>query len=329
MPDSTPPDASSPLIDEALAWLVRIHSGHASDEERLACTAWRTQSSAHQLAYTEAEILWRDIGLLPNGDCAGSADLTASMPHGTLPRARRTIKWGLAACVLLAAGWLSWGIVQERLDLASADYRTAVGEQRHVKLEDGSRIYLNTDTAVAVAFTPQQRTIRLLTGEASFTVTPETVRPFTVQSGDVSTRALGTSFLVQRHQDAVTVTVTEHAVQVSATDGRQVPATVVRQSEQISYSTEAGLGRAHAVDSNAIAAWQRGKMIFEAQPLAAVVEELNRYRAGRIMILNPALRSLNVTGVFDIGDPDAALRMIEQTLRIHDTTLTPYLVLLH
>jgi transmembrane sensor len=222
MPDSTPPDASSPLIDEALAWLVRIHSGHASDEERLACTAWRTQSSAHQLAYAEAEILWRDIGLLPNGDCAGSADLTASMPHGTLPRARRRIKWGLAACVLLAAGWLSWGIVQERLDLASADYRTAVGEQRHVKLEDGSRIYLNTDTAVAVAFTPQQRTIRLLTGEASFTVTPETVRPFTVQSGDVSTRALGTSFLVQRHQDAVTVTVTEHAVQVSATDGRQV-----------------------------------------------------------------------------------------------------------
>ena len=294
MPDSTPPAASSPLIDEALAWLVRIHSGHASDEERLACTAWRTQSSAHQLAYTEAEILWRDIGLLPNGDCTGSADLTASMPHGTLPRARRMIKWGLAACVLLAAGWLSWGIVQERLDLASADYRTAVGEQRHVKLEDGSRIHLNTDTAVAVAFTPQQRTIRLLTGEASFTVTPETVRPFTVQSGDVSTRALGTSFLVQRHQDAVTVTVTEHAV-----------------------------------DANAIAAWQRGKMIFEAQPLAAVVEELNRYRAGRIMILNPALRSLNVTGVFDIGDPDAALRMIEQTLRIHDTTLTPYLVLLH
>jgi transmembrane sensor len=104
---------------------------------------------------------------------------------------------------------------------------------------------------------------------------------------------------------------------------------VVRQSEQISYSAEAGLGLAHAVDANAIAAWQRGKMIFEAQPLAAVVEELNRYRAGRIMILNPALRSLNVTGVFDIGDPDATLRMIEQTLRIHDTTLTPYLVLLH
>lgn len=230
---------------------------------------------------------------------------------------------------LLAAGWLSWGNRSRttRPRVSRLPHRS--GEQRHVKLEDGSRIYLNTDTAVAVAFTPQQRTIRLLTGEASFTVTPETVRPFTVQSGDVSTRALGTSFLVQRHQDAVTVTVTEHAVQVSATDGRQVPATVVRQSEQISYSTEAGLGRAHAVDANAIAAWQRGKMIFEAQPLAAVVEELNRYRAGRIMILNPALRSLNVTGVFDIGDPDAALRMIEQTLRIHDTTLTPYLVLLH
>ena len=73
MPDSTPPDSSSPLVDEALAWLVRIHSGQASEEERRACTAWRMQSSAHHLAYAEAEKLWRDIGLVPNGDRAGSA----------------------------------------------------------------------------------------------------------------------------------------------------------------------------------------------------------------------------------------------------------------
>ncbi|MCS6318057.1 MAG: FecR family protein [Nitrospira sp.] len=329
MPDSTPPDSPSPLLDEALAWLVRIHSGHVSDEERRACHAWRTQSSAHRVAYAEAEILWRDIGLLTNVDRARSPDTTMSMPHGAPRRTRRMIKWGMAACILLAAGWLSWGVVQERLAIASADYRTAVGQQRIVRLEDGSRLHLNTDTAVTVAFTPQQRTIRLLTGEANFTVAPENGRPFTVQSGNVNTRALGTSFLVRLQHRAVTVTVTEHAVQVSAADGRQVPAAVVRESEQISYSAESGLGPAHAVDSNVIAAWQRGKMLFESKPLAAVVDELNRYRAGRIMIVNPALRSLNVTGVFDISDPDAALRMIEQTLHIHDTTLTPYLVLLH
>ena len=329
MPDSTPPDSSSPLVDEALAWLVRIHSGRASDEDRRACHDWRMQSSAHHRAYTEAELLWRDIGLLSDGDRSDSADLTASWPDGRRARSRRATKWGLAACVLLAAGWLSWGTVQEQLELASADYRTAVGEQQNVGLEDGSRIYLNTDTAVAVSFTPRQRTIRLLTGEASFTVAPESARPFTVQSGNLTTRALGTTFLVHRHHDIVTVTVTEHAVQVSATDSPQVPAAVVRQNEQISYSAEAGLGVAQAIDCNAITAWQRGKMMFEAKPLAAVVEELNRYRPGRILVMNPALRSLNVTGVFDIGDPDAALRMIEQALHIHDTSLKPYLVLLH
>jgi transmembrane sensor len=83
------------------------------------------------------------------------------------------------------------------------------------------------------------------------------------------------------------------------------------------------------IDLGKETAWQRGKVIFEAQSLATVIEELNRYRPGRIMILNPALRALKVTGLFDVADPDAALRMIQHTIPIRHTNLTPYLVLLH
>jgi transmembrane sensor len=70
-------------------------------------------------------------------------------------------------------------------------------------------------------------------------------------------------------------------------------------------------------------------MIFQAQPLGAVVADLNRYRRGHIFILNPSLRSLPVTGVFEIDDPDSALRVIEQTLGIRDTALSPYFLFLH
>lgn len=70
-------------------------------------------------------------------------------------------------------------------------------------------------------------------------------------------------------------------------------------------------------------------MIFDAQALGAVVADLNRYRHGHIFILNPSLRTLPVTGVFEINDPDAALRIIEHTLSIRDTNLSSYFLFLH
>jgi transmembrane sensor len=77
-----------------------------------------------------------------------------------------------------------------------------------------------------------------------------------------------------------------------------------------------------------VTAWRRGKLIFDAQPLAAVVKELNLYRSGRIFILNPELSKLKVTGVFDITDMDGALEIMKKTLPIRAINATPYLVLL-
>jgi transmembrane sensor len=104
---------------------------------------------------------------------------------------------------------------------------------------------------------------------------------------------------------------------------------VVQEGQQISYSPDEGWSTPQSVDANQTSAWQRGKMIFQAQPLGAVVADLNRYRRGHIFILNPSLRSLPVTGVFEIDDPDSALRVIEQTLGIRDTALSPYFLFLH
>jgi transmembrane sensor len=188
---------------------------------------------------------------------------------------------------------------------------------------------LNTDTALNVVFSPQEREVYLLKGEAAFSVAPDSMRSFTVRSQDTATTALGTKFLVQTQSDSVTVTVSEHAVQVSSPDSTTSSPIVIREGQQISHLTDGGWGAAQSVDANQASAWQRGKMIFQAQPLGAVVADLNRYRHGHIFILNPSLRSLPVTGVFEINDPDAALRVIEQTLGIRDTTLSPYFLFLH
>jgi len=328
MPDRTSQNSPSSLHEEALAWLVRLHSGHASESDRHAFQAWRTHSTAHRLAAQEAEILWRNLGEL------GSSRRPLDFPTAPVPRRSRQASilraiWATAACILLVIGWFAPEQLVGWFTNALADHHTGVGQQQVVTLQDGSRIHLNSDSTVNVTYTDRERTVRLLKGEAAFTVSPDARRPFLVQSGDLRSRALGTAFVVRLHQDAVTVTVTEHAVHLSTASGNDSSPLVLREGEQASYTTTAGLSPARPVDPRLIAAWQRGKLIVETTPLAEVVDELNRYRSGRIMIVNPTLRPLKVTGLFDISDPDAALRMIEDTLRIHHTALTSYLILLH
>ena len=303
----------SSLEDEALAWVARLHSGHATDQDRRACEAWQHVSPSHAEAFQNASHLWEELGH------AGSR---------RRPRARLR-RWSLICCVLLLIGWFSWEPFLQQVRLQTAHHRTAVGQQEPFVLPDGSRLVLNTDTALNVLFSAQQREILLLKGEAAFAVAPDPARPFTVRSHDTATTALGTRFVVHTGTDSVTVTVTEHAVQLSSSKTSWSSPGVLQEGQQISYSANAGWSAAHAVDPAQVAAWQRGKIIFDAQPLGAVVADLNRYRHGHIFILNPALRSLPVTGVFEINDPDAALRIIEQTLGIRDTQLSPYFLFLH
>lgn len=317
----TTPESPDDLLDEALEWLVRIHSGHASDGIRADCDAWRRRSPAHDRAYRTAESLWMDIGRVPSPDSTPS-------PKGSHRRSRRTA-WALAACLALITGALLMESVGVWLRAVTADHQTGVGELRTVTLEDGSRIQLNTNTAVNVAFSEEQRDIVLIRGEASFTVIDDPDRPFTVHSQSLHTRALGTVFSVRLHPDRISVTVLEHNVRVDAPETTTTASLTLNEGEQVFFSDRQGMGEAHHIDMQTETSWQRGKLIFEARPLAEVVDELNRYRHGRIVILNPALRPLKVTGVFDLADPDAALRTIHRTLAIHETALSPYLVLLH
>ena len=330
MPESNSLDTSGgsqTLADEALVWLVRLHSGRASEEDRRQCQAWCEKSFAHRMAYEEAEGLWRNVGeLRPCGS------IQATSPSQLLI-GRFQSRWkswaAVAACLLLAVGVLWMEHAGQWIGAAMADYRTGIGERRVVTLEDGSSLHLNTDTAVNIAFSAGRRDLHLLKGEASFTAASDSTRPFVVKTGTVLTRARGTGFAIRRQGDVVTVTVMEHQVQLGLTSDSAPRDLTVHEGEQVRYSAEEGFSPVRRIDLGKETAWQRGKVVFDAQPLAEVVEELNRHRHGHIIILNPALRALKVTGLFEVAEPDAALRMIQHTISIRHTSLSSYLVLLH
>jgi transmembrane sensor len=172
------------------------------------------------------------------------------------------------------------------------------------------------------------RDIELLDGEALFIVAPDAARPFTVGARTLRAQALGTRFDVDQRGDRATVTVLEHAVRVDAMHGSQADSVTIGEGERISYSAADGWSEQTTVPAETAVAWQRGKLIVESQPLGDVIAHLNRYHRGTIVVTGEALRALRVTGVFDITDPDGALRLIARTLRLRTTSLTPYLVFL-
>jgi len=133
----------------------------------------------------------------------------AQAPVQPSRRSRVAIRFAAAAAMLVIASLISFWM------FGASEYVTSVGEQRTCKLEDGSFIYLNTNSRVRVQFTRRQRHIDLIRGEALFAVEHDMDRPFVVTASGTNIRAVGTQFNVRRRAASTDVTVVEGVVQVT------------------------------------------------------------------------------------------------------------------
>lgn len=298
-----PPRADIALSDQAIDWVVRLHSGMAGTPERDGFQAWRALSPAHEAAAQEAEALWDGLGT-----AGGRVRAQEKAGRGRTTR-RAFMAGGVIAAFGLAA--TASGPLRRRM---LADYSTGVGEAREVVLPDASRAFLNSSTALALDYSGPRRGIRLLEGQALFTVMPDPSRPFVVAAANGWTRAVGTAFDVDMRADSVAVTVVEGVVAVGI-DGGSPEGTAVRADEAVRYGP-GGVAAPQRVDAAMATAWRRGKLIFNRRPLEDVVSELQRHTHAKIVIAGSSLKALEVTGVFDLNDPQSVLDTIEQTLPV-------------
>lgn len=287
------------LSDEAIDWVVRLHSGTASEPDRAGFSAWRAQSAGHEAAAAEAEALWNGLGTAGGQVRSGAGRL-----------GRRALMLGGGVALL---GLAATGTPQLRRRLM-ADHATGVGETREITLPDGSRAALNSSTALALDYSASLRRVRLLEGQALFTVQPDTARPFQVAAGEGWSRAVGTAFDVDMRAESVAVTVVEGRVAVGL-DGSAAPSVLLGADEAVRYG-RGGVAAPQQVDAAMATAWRRGKLIFNRRPLEDVVSELQRHTHSRILIAGSGLKALEVTGVFDLNDPSGVLDTIEQTLPV-------------
>jgi transmembrane sensor len=288
--------------DQAVQWFVLLRDDDATAEDRSAFANWLAADPAHEAAWRSVERMWGGLDAL----APDAARLRRK------PRRAGRLKGIAAAAVLLAVLGIAWQMTPIGM---LADYRTAVGERRVIALQDGSQVELGAASALDVAFSAGERRVKLLAGEAFFTVTKDAARPFVVAAENGEVKVLGTAFDV-KIADGVTVAVTRNAVRVSARAGTTSSAPiVVTQGQTVRYDAD-GISAVSAADLDSIQAWRQGQLVFRNVPLDAVLAELQRYRSGRIALIGGALGQRRVTAVFDAHNADAALDTIAESLSL-------------
>ena len=287
--------AASPLHDEARDWLVLLTSGRATVADAKALHAWRAQSPEHAQAFEQAKVLWQQLS--PALD-------QVSQPRSYGRRAS-------AAVVMVSVG------VPGGFSGLTADYRTDVGEQRQVELSDGISLELNTQTRISRV----GQGIELLEGEVE--VLAHVAQPLMVQAGEGWVSAAQARFNVRNTDHSVCVTCIEGWLSVDVA-GRSVR---LESGRQLTYGA-AGVSEVATVDTQAVVAWRQQILVFNNATLATVVDEINRYRPGMLVLLNKQLGQRRVQARFSLQQLAGVALLIRDAYGAKCTELPGGVVLL-
>lgn len=321
------------ILETAVDWLVRRDSHPLTSGEQRDFDNWMQADPLHRKAWAQTQNLWSDLDRLPE---AAVPELDASSIIKECPRVTPNISshkkaWmGTAALTVCLIFFFLYPGNQFLLQW-TADSVTATGEIRMVSLPDGTQMHLNTASAIDLNYSDTRRTVRLLKGEAEFHVAHDTARPFVVEAAGGTATALGTAFAVRLQRGRATVTVLENQVEVAYPSGKEkgMETSILKPAEQASFGPHNGLEATREVNLTTVDTWRNGKLIFENKPLGEVIDELNRFHSGRIVVLGESLNRLSVNSVFPIDDPVKIVDALESSLNLQSRRFGDLVIFLY
>ena len=332
-------DQSSRLIDEAALWYVRVQDPDFSMADRTAFADWLAGSAEHVREYLLLAVLTAELsklGVAPSVDelirasraekddanvIALSGRRFAAENNSSDKRRKAMsspIRWASAAAVMLALTSSVW--YQSGL-LSDSKHTTGVGEQVSFPLEDGSVVMLNAQSKIHIAYTDDQRIVRMTAGEAIFEVAKDPARPFKVITDQAVIQAVGTAFNVRHRGEGTRVTVLEGTIEIFSPDTEFGTSESTETSNQgfaslmspvrLTVGQQAKIarqsGRVSVLNTNInkTIAWRERRLVFESHTLAEAVEEFNLYNDLQIKIANPELGKRQISGVFNANDHES------------------------
>jgi transmembrane sensor len=313
---------------EAQAWVARFASGQATSADIEALKRWYEESPAHAAALNKVSRLWDALG--PAGERVVRRNLSVIYPRALASGGgrvgRRALVGGALAASAAGIGYVlfrpPFGLWPSFAEL-TADYRTATGEQKRIALADGVSIEMSAQTSIAVRSAARDaRHVELIAGEAAI-LASEASGPVIVSAGGGRSIASEASFDVRYIGATVCVTCLEGALRVEHGDAAQS----LQPRQQLLYSAR-GVSSVRAVDPAAVTAWRDGFLVFHATPLAEAVEEINRYRPGKIILIDDALGRRLFNARFRIANVGEVVDQIRQVFDAQITSLPGGIVLL-
>lgn len=320
-------DSDAALERESLAWVNRLLAGPLTPADAEALTAWRGRSPAHEARFVEAVRFQRKVRRAVEQarvEPAAGRGAASSRPASGLNVGRRALMGGALAASVVGGGLVltpagGWPSLRSLM----ADYRTGVGERRSVAAGAGVAVELDALTEVDLRPSRGLQGIELISGKAEVAAQRPPGAPFSVA-------ALGGQVLVAngridvRHLDgSVCVTCVQGQAEVRHPAGRRR----LGAGRQVVYTARA-LGPDAAADLAVVTAWRQGLLIFRDAPLQQVVDELNRYRKGRVVLLDESLATRPVYGVFQLAQIGRAVEQIERLTGARATALPGEIVVL-
>lgn len=334
---------------EASRWLILRQRGFSAVEES-EFSSWLRSDRQHAAAFQSVELSWNRLDHLGESRLADEFEAELDeLNADTLRKRPLRRSWaalgGVAiACAVMYFAW--WRPAQADRSYAETA-TTRLGQTQLMELPDGSRIQLNTDSAVEVSYSRNARQVILRRGEALFTVAKNPQRPFVVQAAGVDVRAVGTAFNVRLRQEAVDVLVTEGKVSIARdvkaaanSNSTALPATqqarglelgFLSAGELLTVPTKAAIdqssdspGRqtpaAHVVlppaEIDRLLAWRDRRLVFDGTPLGEIAAEFNRYNDRKLVIADSALAQRRFAGTFQASEPQTFVRLLQASYHL-------------
>jgi transmembrane sensor len=317
---------------QALNWLERLNGGDMPDQDIEAYVTWMEANPAHAETYRRFEAAWIASAEAadairarfgPEARQAGDGgSLLTALGNVLRPFVRPSLTPQFAGAVTATIAVIILAL-QPQEPAPSSDgvvYATAVGEWRDVALADGSSVTLNTGTELSVHLSNQTRRVDLLSGEAFFSVARDESRPFIVQAGKGQVSVLGTQFNVRLTSSGFSVAVAEGLVAVSPTLGDGQESQQLLEAEQgAEVNTEVAAVTLFAVDTDRLASWRQGRLVYRDTPLTEVIADLSRYGQTEVLVSGEDVGAIAFTGVLNIDTPEVMAQRLAGLLELNVT----------
>ncbi|MEZ5597619.1 MAG: FecR domain-containing protein [Pseudomonadales bacterium] len=294
------------MEDTAAGWVARLRRPEVTESDEQAFAEWLAEYDRHGKSFDEYAALWA---------LAGSLDQSEREP---LPRPAFWQWMAVAASAVLALGLFLLVAPQD------AHYSTLAGEQREIRLDDGSELFLNTRSAIDVVRFDERREVRLESGEVFFRIARDEAHPFVVRAGDTEIVVLGTRFNVRQLPAVTSVEVEEGIVAVTAPGTTSPHLLHAGEALRIEGDTRT----AYTLGTDTIAGWRGGQLVYTKLPLREVIDDLNRYLPVTVSLADDSIGDVTVTAVLQVDGEEAMLDAIASGLNLRWNRIGDRLILL-